>query len=90
MTRPLYLQPAEAVVLRHALMSYRNNIAERNRDHAPYPMSDGFELAAADVLVQRLDIMSEAILTDDQRAANEPVVMSATNDGVTVNVEPVE
>jgi hypothetical protein len=68
--RPLYLSPSEAVVLRHALMSYRNHIAERNRDDAPYPMSDGFELAAADVLVERLDIMSEAILRDDQRTAN--------------------
>lgn len=65
--RPLYLSPSEAVVLRHALMSYRNGIAERNHDDAPYPMSDGFELLAADTLVERLDIMSEALLTDNQR-----------------------
>ena len=74
--RPLYLSASEAVVLRHALMSYRNHIAERNRDDAPYPMSDGFELVAADTLVERLDIMSERILTDDQRRADAPAVLA--------------
>ncbi len=69
--RPLELTPSEAVVLRHALMSYRNGIADRNRGDSPFPMDDGFELSAADSLVQRLDIMSEAILTDDRRASEK-------------------
>lgn len=70
--KPLHLSPGEAVVLRHALMSYRNHIAERNRDNAPYPMTDGFEMLAADTLVERLDILSEGILRDNERAANAP------------------
>ena len=69
----LELWPSEAVVLRHALMSYRNAIAERNRDGAPYPMADGFEMKAADVLIERLDTMSEGLLMDARHAANAPV-----------------
>jgi hypothetical protein len=68
---PLYLSPSEAVVLRYALMSYRNHIAERNRDNAPYPMADGFELVAAETLVARLDMMSEALLSDDRVRSQE-------------------
>ena len=72
MTRGLELWEAEAVVLRHALMSYRNAVAERNAHGEPYPMSDGFELVAADKLIGRLDIMSERLLTEDRRRANHP------------------
>lgn len=67
---PLYLSPGEGIVLRHALMSYRNQIAERNRHDAPYPMADGFELLAADGLVARLDMLSERLLTEDRQRAN--------------------
>ena len=61
------LWPAEAVVLRHALMSYRNRLAKRYGE--PYPMTDGFELRAADTLIERLDILSERLLTDNHRAS---------------------
>lgn len=63
----LELLPAEAVVLRHALMTYRNDLAQR--DFGP-SMGDGFELAAADTLIERLDIMDERLLTDKRRLMN--------------------
>jgi hypothetical protein len=59
--------PAETVVLRHALMSYRNGIAERNANNPPYPMTDGFELAVADELIRRLDEESGRRLILDRR-----------------------
>jgi hypothetical protein len=81
----LELWAAEGVVLRHALMSYRNAIAERNADAAPYPMADGFELEAADKLIQRLDIISERVLTDNRRHQN--VTVFADNDGTETDQE---
>ena len=75
--RPLYLSPSEAVVLRHALMSYRNHIAERRLDP---PMSDGFELVAADTLVARLDGMSEGLLHDDRAHSERGVSWSEEDD----------
>lgn len=66
--RPFYLSPSEAVVLRHALMSYRNRLSEQGL--GPYPMSDGFELVAADTMVARLDGLSEELLTEDRRRAS--------------------
>ena len=68
----LHLWPSEAVILRHALMSYRNRIAERWREDGPPPMSDGWEMVAADKLIERLDITSELLLTDDRRRAFAP------------------
>lgn len=65
---PLYLSPSEAVVLRHALMSYRNHIAERRLDP---PMTDGFELVAADTLVARLDMISEGLLHMDRQRSEK-------------------
>lgn len=86
---PLYVSPSEAVVLRHALMSYRNHIAERRLDP---PMADGFELVAADTLVARLDAISEGLLTDDRKrseAGTEPAPQT-TADAVGVLDEAVK
>ena len=63
---------AECVVLRHALMTYRNGLADRNRDDAPYPIADGFELVVADDLVIRLDAISADLLVRDRETANAP------------------
>ena len=67
-----YATDAEKVVLRHALMSYRNAIATRSRDDALYPMADGFELTVADELVQRLDRESAFRLSHDKEQSEAP------------------
>ena len=68
----LELWESEAVVVRHALMSYRNRLAERHAEGAPYPMADGFELVATDKLIERLDIMSERLLAEARRRSFAP------------------
>ena len=70
--RPLYLGPGEAIVVRRALMTYRNKIAEGGLNRIYPSPDDGFELLAAAALVQRLDAMSERILVDNDRGAEAP------------------
>lgn len=72
--KPLHLSPSEGVVLRHVLMLHRNGIANRHHDGLePYPMADGFELRATDALIERLDVLSEEILTENRRGAIKDV-----------------
>lgn len=61
-----YMLASEAPVLRHALMSYRNRLTERNADKPP-SMADGFERVTADLLIERLDMMSERLLRRDEK-----------------------
>jgi hypothetical protein len=59
---------AEAVVLRHALMTYRNMIAS-NDEHLG---GDGFEAAVTDVLIDRLDAEAASIIQRQRENSEAP------------------